>query len=431
MMSKRITYLINQYPMVSHSFVRREIQALERLGYEVQRISVRGWNAALVDGEDVRERERTRFLLGDGLFPLALATLRTAVSRPVSFVRALRLAARVGRSAVRPLPVHFIYLAEACRMLSWLAEHGSQHVHAHFGTNATEVAMLAHELGGPKYSFTVHGPEEFDKPEFLHLGEKIRRSAFVVAVSSYGSSQLRRWVDAAHWSKLWVVHCGLDPEFCAAPPAQASTVPRLVCVGRLCEQKGQLLLVAAAAKLAQAGTEFELVLVGDGEMRRRIEAEVHQCGLGARVRITGWLSSSQVRDELVEARALVLPSFAEGLPVVLMEAMALRRPVISTYVAGIPELVVAGESGWLVPAGDVDALTQAMQAALEAPPELLERMGRLARRRVLSRHSIDREAARLAAHVETAISGREFSGGAVDPAVAPSRAGSSVHSSSR
>jgi glycosyltransferase involved in cell wall biosynthesis len=405
-MSRRISYLINQYPMVSHSFVRREIHALERLGYEVQRISVRGWDAELVDEEDIKERERTRFLLEQGALPLVTAMLRVLASRPVRFARALRLAAQVGRRSVRPLPVHFIYLAEACRMLPWLAEHGSQHVHAHFGTNSTEIAMLARELGGPTYSFTVHGPEEFDKPEFLHLGEKIRRSEFAVAISSFGSSQLRRWVDSTHWSKLKVVHCGLDAAFHAAPPETTSVAPRLVCVGRLCEQKGQLLLVAAAAKLAQAGIEFELVLAGDGEMRGAVEAKIRQSRLDGRVRITGWISGARVREELAAARALVLPSFAEGLPVVVMEAMALCRPVISTYVAGIPELVVPGESGWLVPAGDVDALTQAMQAALEAPRETLARMGGLARERVLSRHSVDREASKLADHVETAISGR-------------------------
>jgi glycosyltransferase involved in cell wall biosynthesis len=139
-----------------------------------------------------------------------------------------------------------------------------------------------------------------------------------------------------------------------------------------------------------------LVLAGDGEMRPDIEALIERLGLQPRVRITGWIGSGQVRDEIGAARALVLPSFAEGLPVVIMEAMALRRPVITTFVAGVPELVQAGANGWLVPAGDVEALTDAMAACLATDQETLARMGEAARARVLVRHDVDREAAKLA-----------------------------------
>jgi glycosyltransferase involved in cell wall biosynthesis len=193
-----------------------------------------------------------------------------------------------------------------------------------------------------------------------------------------------------------VVHCGLDPDYfdtaaSAPPPAR-----RLVCVGRLTEQKGQSLLVEAAARLRASGEDFELVLAGDGHMRPAIEALIAKHNLQSCVRITGWISGDQVRREIEAARALVLPSFAEGLPVVLMEAMALHRPVISTYVAGIPELVTSGEHGWLVPAGDIDALEQAMRACLAASPADLARMGDAAFARVKERHHIDIEAAKLA-----------------------------------
>ena len=267
--------------------------------------------------------------------------------------------------------------------------------------------MLARALGGPGYSFTAHGPEELDKPAFLGLGRKVTNAAFAVAISSFGRSQLSRWVAADQWSKIRVVHCGLEAAFFARPDElRPAAVPRLVCVGRLCEQKGQLLLVAATAALARRGVDVELVLAGDGEMRDAVEAAVAAAGIGDRVRITGWIGSAQVRDELQAARALVLPSFAEGLPVVLMEAMAIGRPVISTYVAGIPELVRDGVDGWLVPAGDVDALADAMQACLEAAPQRLATMGRAALERVRARHSIDVEAARLHAMFESAIAGR-------------------------
>lgn len=390
-----VAYFVNQYPKVSHSFIRREILALERLGVPVQRIALHGWDAEVVDADDALERDRTRYVLREGLRGLAMPTLRALLAAPGRFIAALWLALRVGWRADRPLPYHLVYLAEACRMLPWLRESGARHLHAHFGTNSAEVAMLVRALGGPPYSFTVHGPEEFDKPEFLSLGEKVRRSAFVVAISSYGRSQLYRWVEHTVWPKVEVVHCGLDRAFHAVAATDPPAAPRLVCVGRLCEQKGQLLLVEAAAEVVRSGVPIELVLAGDGEMRGEIERLVAARGLGGHVRITGWLSSAQVREEIIAARALVLPSFAEGLPVVIMEAMALRRPVISTYVAGIPELVRAGESGWLFPAGDVAELTAAMRACLAAPTAELARMAHAAHARVLERHDIDTEAAKL------------------------------------
>jgi glycosyltransferase involved in cell wall biosynthesis len=327
------------------------------------------------------------------LIDVVLAFLRT----PIRFLAALGLALRMAWHAERPLPYHLAYLAEACRVAAWLRASGAVHLHAHFGTNSAEVAMLAHALGAPAYSFTVHGPEEFDAPRCLGLAEKVRRSAFVVAISAYGRSQLYRWVERAHWPKISVVHCGLEASFHEVAPAPLPQAPRVVCVGRLCEQKGQRLLVEAAARLAAKGIALQIVLAGDGELRAELEALVQIHNLGKSVRITGWLSSPQVREEILAARALVLPSLAEGLPVVLMEAMALRRPVLTTYVAGIPELVRPGENGWLVPSGDVEALAAALQDVLARPAAELRAMGEAAHRRALERHSIDTEAAKLAA----------------------------------
>ena len=191
-----------------------------------------------------------------------------------------------------------------------------------------------------------------------------------------------------------LIRCGLDN---VSEPLRhlAPAATRFVCVGRLCEQKGQLLLIEAARNLAN-DSDFELVLVGDGEMRPHIEALIAKYGLQSKITITGWLTNEQVLDQILAARALVLPSFAEGLPIVIMEAMAMRRPVISTFVGGIPELVVPDEHGWLVPAGDVLALTNAMRACLHANPEVLKRMGNQARQRVTRLHSIDTNAVELA-----------------------------------
>jgi colanic acid/amylovoran biosynthesis glycosyltransferase len=398
----KIAYLINHYPKVSHTFIRREILAIERQGFDVTRVAVRGWDDAAPDQQDQAEKAKTRYLLQGGMLPLLLASWQVLLAAPGRWLAAAALALRMGRRADRPWPFHLIYLAEACLALRWLRAAGVVHVHAHFGTNSAEVALLVHALGGPGYSFTVHGPEEFDKPEFLHLGEKIRRARFVVAITSYCRSQLFRWVEGAHWPSVKVVHCGLDKAFHQiAPTSPAGNT--LVCVGRFSEQKGLLLLIEAAALAAARGADFQLVLAGDGELRPAVEARLAQLGLTQRVRITGWIGSAQVRQEILAARALVMASFAEGLPVVLMEAMALQRPVLSTNIAGIPELVRPGENGWLYPAGDAEALADAIVECLACPPEQLRQMGEAAHQRVLERHDIDTEAAKLSAHFREAV----------------------------
>jgi glycosyltransferase involved in cell wall biosynthesis len=390
----KIAYFINQYPKVSHTFIRREILALERLGFDVQRFALRGWSESLPDSEDLEEQGRTRYILRQGVWGLMLAGLRTAVTSPVSLVRVLALAVRMSRRSDHRLVHHFLRVAEACRLAQWLRESGAAHVHAHFGTNSAEIAMYARRLGGPPYSFTVHGPEEFESP--MALGEKVGDAAFVAAISSYGRSQLYLRCQPADWSKVKVVRCGIEPAFHRTAAPAGSSAHRLVCVGRLCEAKGQLLLVEAAARLRAKGITLELVLAGDGPIRADIEAAIARHGLVGAVRITGWISSDQVRSEILAARALVLPSFAEGLPVVIMEALALRRPVLSTFVAGIPELLRDGENGWLFPAGSLDDLIGAMEDCLSRTEEDIARMGEAGYRRVVELHSIDVEAAKLA-----------------------------------
>jgi colanic acid/amylovoran biosynthesis glycosyltransferase len=399
----KIAYFINHYPKVSHSFIRREIQALERQGFDIQRIALRGWDDPLPDQQDQIERKLTRYVLQEGPWGLILPTLRAIFLSPLRFFSALRLAIRLSHDSDRPLPYHLIYVAEACRMVPWMDEFGARHVHAHFGTNSAEVAMLAHVLGGLPYSFTVHGPDEFLRP--MGLDEKIHRSRFAVAISSFGRSQLCLRSRYEDWTKVKVVHCGLEKSFYDDAPGQSTAAPRLVCVGRLCEAKGQLLLIEAAARLSSERIPFELVLAGDGPMRQAIEASIDKHGLRSKVRITGWISSGAVRDEILGARALVLPSFAEGLPVVIMEAMALRRPVLTTYIAGIPELVRHGEHGWLFPAGSVDELADAMRECLAKSVSELQKLGDAGYERVLGRHAIDAEAGKLAALFRAAGAG--------------------------
>jgi glycosyltransferase involved in cell wall biosynthesis len=193
-----------------------------------------------------------------------------------------------------------------------------------------------------------------------------------------------------------VVRCGVDETFLAQPVAPPPATPRLVSIGRLAEQKGQLILIEAASLLEKDGLPFEIILIGDGPMRAQLESAIARHGLQEHVRLAGWMDSVAIRQQLLDSRALVMPSFAEGLPVVLMEALALARPVISTAIAGIPELVVDGVNGWLVPAGSAEALAHAMRTVLDLTPQQLGNMGRAGAEAVAARHNAATEAGKLA-----------------------------------
>ena len=374
---------------------------MERQGFEILRIALRGWNESLPDADDRQEQKKTSYVLRSGLAGLLLPTLLALLRSPLKMFTAVSLAIRMSRRTDGRLLHHLVCVAEAARMRSWIDRFHATHLHAHFGTNSAEIAMHTRVLGGPPFSFTVHGPDEFAAP--LGLEDKISHCSFVVAISSFGRSQLYLRSAAALWPKVRVVHCGLEPGFYSEPANAGISGSHLVCVGRLCDAKGQLLLIDAVEQLKQRGIHARVILAGDGPLRPEIERRVRESGLEDRVRITGWISSDQVRQELLAARAMVLPSFAEGLPVVIMEALALRRPVITTYIAGIPELVSAGENGWLIPAGSVDALAAAMEDCLSCSPAEIEKMGDAGRRKVIERHAIDVEAAKLANFIRGAL----------------------------
>lgn len=405
----RIAYLVNTYPVPSATFIRRELRQVESETGPIARFTLRRWGTSLVDPDDVEESRRTRAVLELGAVGLGKSLVKAAVGRPGRFLKALKQAVKLGRrgaSSGQGVLKHLVYLAEACVLLDWHREARTDHVHAHFGTNSTTVALLCRTLGGPPFSFTTHGPEEFDKPVALGLDAKVEGSAFAVAISEYGRSQLSRWAAYDQWPKLKIVHCGLDPLFLAADPVPIAEAPRLVCVARLAEQKGLPILIEAAAKLKGEGVAFDLALVGGGELKAEIESLIDRLGLADSIRLLGWKSNAEVRDLILQSRALVLPSFAEGLPVVLMEALALGRPVISTWVAGIPELVRPGENGWLVPPSSVDALATAMREALHTPAARLEAMGRNGSALAAERHDARVEAGKLVALIRESL-GRE------------------------
>jgi len=390
-----VAYLINLYPKISHSFIRREIQALESQGVAVQRYAIRRTSEPLADAADREELAKTEVLLELGASRLFLSLLRVAAGRPFRFLRTLGLAVRTGIGSDRGLARHLFYVAEACALLDLLRHDPVEHVHAHFGTNAAAVAMYCAALGGPGYSFTAHGTESFESPHRVRLGLKAKRAGFAVTVCEYGTRELTASAPGIDVSKVHVVRCGLDEAFLSAPTPTGVTGKQLVLVGRLSPEKGHGVLLDAAARLQRDGVDFRIVLVGDGELRSEIEHRVAVLGLGDRIDFAGWQDQAGVQEILSASRALLLASFGEGLPVVIMEAMAMGRPIVSTDVGGIGELVVDGETGWLAPSGDPERLAGAMRLALEASDADLAAMGQRGRERVLRMHDARHEAARL------------------------------------
>lgn len=391
----RVGYIVSEYPKVSHTFIRREIEAVEGCGVDVERISIRD-GGAVVDPLDRLEHGRTTRLLDGGIAALLFAGMRCLLHSPVRTLKTFGMACRMGWGADRPMPVHWVYFLEAAMVAGLVRRRAISHLHAHFGSNPAEVAMLAAQLSGITFSFTAHGTVETDNARAIGLPAKIGAAAFVVAVSDHGRAQMMRWIPPIQWPRIHVVHCGLGPEYLdsSAPPIEAGA--GFLAVGRLSEEKGHICLVNAFAELLKAGASSRLVLAGDGPLRDVIESRCRELGIADRVRITGWVTGDQVRQLLLESRALVLPSFAEGLPVVLMESLALGRPVVSSWVAGVPELVDDGKSGWLVPPGNEGALRQAMQQCLDASPDTLARMGVAGQHAVRLRHDARTEGARLA-----------------------------------
>jgi glycosyltransferase involved in cell wall biosynthesis len=399
----RFAYLCNLYPAVSHSFVRREITAIEQAGHELHRFTLRPPLGDLRDEADLREARITEAILGRGFGRLIVAGLALILTKPTKSLAALSTAFRLSEPGAKSMVRHFVYWLEAAWLTRRLEALGVEHIHAHFGTNPAAICALVRAFGGPPFSFTVHGPDEFDAPIQLGLPVKIANARFVAAISSYGRSQMMRWCPPSQWDKIEVIRCGLDTEFLDAPlvPIPPSST-ELLCVARLSGQKGLPLLIAACARLRADGEKFHLTIVGSGELRPTIERDIRARGLCGMVTLAGIRTGAEIRAHLTQARAFVLPSFAEGLPVVIMEALALGRPVITTAIAGIPELV-DDQCGWVIPAGSEAALIDAVKAALASSPADLERKGQVGRDRVRQMHDAARNAALV---VEAATNSR-------------------------
>jgi glycosyltransferase involved in cell wall biosynthesis len=362
------------------------------------------------------EQDRTCYILDAGARGLTSTMVIEMLAHPRRFLMALGVAVRMGLSSEKGLVRNLIYLAEACFLRRRLVDCGARHLHAHFGTNSASIAMLCRVLGGPPFSVTFHGPEEFDAPRALSLRQKIRHAAFVAAVSHFTRSQLLRWSEYRDWSKIHVVYAGVNPVYLNHGPAPISDAPRVVNIGRIVEQKGQAILIQAVARLLERGIDVELVIGSDGPMRGEIERLIDQLGVRRHVRLTGYLDDLGIFDEIMAARAMVLPSFAEGLPSVILEALALGRPVITTSIAAHSELIEPNVNGWLVPAGDVDSLVNAMAEVLAIAPAELERMGRAGAARVAEQHHPETSVEKLAELFSNVSASRSISLAPLDTA---------------
>ncbi len=391
-----IGYLASSYPRAVDTAVRNEVFELRTRKHTVHTFSIRRPDASqLVSKLHEREHANTVYILSDHMLSTPVSVLKLLFRSPRRFWRAFMLAKRTRAPGLKRLLWQIAYFLEAAFLADQMLQKGIQHLHNHIGENSATVAMLASDLSGIPYSMTIHGPYVFRAPKAWALGEKIVRSAFTVCITEFTKSQWMIYVPHTHWDRLHVIRCGPEPALLESEPPPPNDSRRLVWVGRICEEKAVPVLLEAAQRLIARGVDLELVMVGDGPMRPSIEAQIRAQGLAERVSITGWMNNQRVREQIAAARAMVLPSFAEGLPAVLMEALALGRPAISTYVAGIPELIEPGVNGWLVPAGSVDHLEQAMLEALQTPLDKLRQMGQAGRQAVLRKHDTATEVGKL------------------------------------
>lgn len=407
----RTAYLTGTYPLVSLTFIQREVAALRAMGAEVHTVSCR--HVAPEDFKGIAEQEAARstyFLLREARNPVAfLAAQVAALQHPKRYVTALRRALRLRTPGFKSLVKHLAYFVEATMMARFVRTRQIEHIHCHFAKNGPVVAMLTRDLVNVPYSFTLHGPSDLYDPEGIRLGEKAAHAAFVACISHYARSQLMLFSDPAHWERFRIIHCGVRPELYAGDTSDNGNQAlrsaddlrndrpaddiRLVFVGRLAPVKGLRVLFEALETLLPTQPGLSLTLVGDGEDRARLETAAAR--FGDRVRFTGYLTQEEVATTLHQSDICVLPSFAEGVPVILMEAMAAGVPVVATQVAGVGELVRHGENGLLAPPGDVDTL-RAHIATLAGDSALRARMGAAGRATVLADFVIADEAARLA-----------------------------------
>jgi len=404
----RLGYLVSQYPGISHTFILREVLGLQRLGFRIEPASVNLPDRPVerLTADERTEAERTYYIKQQGASGAAGAMLTRFVRAPGRFFSTLLCALRLGGPDPRKLSYQVFYFVEACLLAEWMRSKRLSHLHVHFATPASMVGLLATRLEGATLSITVHGPDEFYDAPGYRLTEKIEACAFLCAIGYYARSQLMKLSEPAHWDKIEISPLGVEVDLFTPPPFRETHERfEVLCVGRLVPAKGQHILLRAAELLAAHGRDFLLRFVGDGPDRDSLEREAAQPALAGRVRFEGSVDQEHIREFYSTAGAFALASFAEGIPVVLMEAMAMEIPCVTTWITGIPELIRNGEDGLLVAPSDVEGLALALECLMD-DARLRRRMGESARQRVNEHYNLRKNILRLSAIFERRLSGK-------------------------
>jgi glycosyltransferase involved in cell wall biosynthesis len=361
----RIGYLTSQYPATSHTFISREVNAVRDLGVQLDTFSIRPPSSAeLKDPAIAAEAEKTFTVLRQPPGRIASAHLRALFTRPIDYFTTLGVACSHRVPGAKAFFLSFAYFAEAIVLAREIERRGITRLHNHFANSGATVGFLAAKLARIPWSFTMHGISETDYPAGLLLGRKIAEAEFVACVSYFGRAQAMRLVQPDQWPKLKIVHCGLALDRLPGRP-KSKDVRRITSVGRLSAEKGQAGLLEAFATIAGEFDKVTLHFIGDGPEREVLESRAAELGLAEKVVFAGGLGETDTLEQIAQSDALVLPSFMEGLPIVLMEAMAVGTPVIASRVAGIPELVEDGRSGLLFTPSDWDELASCMRRLIE------------------------------------------------------------------
>jgi glycosyltransferase involved in cell wall biosynthesis len=396
--------MTGQYPRATDTFIQREVATLRSLGYAVETFSVR--KPAVKENigpEQESERSKTHYLLPASPIELFVAHADLIFSSPLRYISAIGLAWKIRPPGVKAFFRQIAYFAEAGLVARQMRQKNLQHLHNHFANSSGSVAILAATLGGFSFSLTIHGPAEFVDPQYWHMGDKAERALFVDCISEYCRNQVKSLTDESAWPKLHIIHCGLDPSN-YSPRTHEGRGKKILFVGRLASVKGLPHLLKAIARARENFPDVELTIAGDGPDRSLLEAMANSLNLRQSVRFLGYQSQGQVRELLAATDLFAMSSFAEGVPVVLMEAMAAGVPVVATNVAGIPELVEEGVSGYLVSPGDEIGLADKISSLL-ADGNLRTRFGEAGRKKVEREFDIRIEARRLARILESALNG--------------------------
>jgi colanic acid/amylovoran biosynthesis glycosyltransferase len=419
----RVAYLTGEYPRVTDTFIQREIAALREHGATVQTFSVRSPKTSqALNTSQQAERDRTSYLLPPKPVELLVAHWLLLVAQPKRYLQAIALAWQTRQLGIRGTLYQLIYFLEAGLLAHRLHQQKIAHLHNHFGDSSCTVAMLASALGQFGYSFTLHGPGIFFEPHRWRLDEKIRRAEFVSCISYFCRSQAMIFAPLEAWPNLHIIHCGVDPQQFSLASQLASPEPtanhQLLYVGRLAAAKGLPVLLQSLSALRHTCPNLQLTVVGDGPDRAMLEAQAQSLGIASQVNFVGAQPPEQVRHYLQLADVFVMSSFAEGVPVVLMEAMMSGLPVVATQVAGVSELVEDGVNGFLVPPSDVAALGDRIQT-LVGDPGLRQRLGEQGKLKVSQAFNIYQEAKKLYQLIASTIAKQERSPQAIATADSP------------